>query len=308
MSTPGHRSSLDWTLFAVLTVLWALAYPGNRLAVNMGDPAHGFPPQLVTAARLCIGAAILMGIAIWKKERFPPLTDWQRWGTLFVLGFIGMTAPFLAITFAQRTVDSSLAALYVAAAPLFVAGLAHFFFAAERLTRGVILGLIVGFSGVALLFGPDAISSFGSASVGAQALCLMATMFYAITTITARAAPPMSPIMMSAAFVTLAALLSLPTLAGVDFAALDPSPSAYAGIAILALAPTAAASFLYMRLVARTSATFISLTGYTIPVVTALIAFFMFGEMQSFRSVAAYALILFGVWLSQQGAKKDPDV
>ena len=110
MSTPGHRNSLDWTLFAVLTVLWALAYPGNRLAVNMSDPAHGFPPQLVTAARLCIGAAILMGIAIWKKERFPPLTDWRRWGTLFVLGFVGMTAPFLAITFAQRTVDSSLAA------------------------------------------------------------------------------------------------------------------------------------------------------------------------------------------------------
>ena len=45
MSTPGHRNSLDWTLFAVLTVLWALAYPGNRLAVNMSDPAQGFPPH-----------------------------------------------------------------------------------------------------------------------------------------------------------------------------------------------------------------------------------------------------------------------
>ncbi|MAI89321.1 DMT family transporter [Ponticaulis sp.] len=304
MTPGGQRSPLDWGLFVALSLLWATAYPGTRLAVNPLDPAHGFPPQLVLAGRLTLGAIILMSVALWRKEKFPPLRDIRRWRTLLGLGVLGMTLPFFAITIAQRTIDSSLAALYVAAAPLFVALFAHFFFADERLTTRTIIGLLVGFSGVGLLFGPDAIASFGSASVGAQALCLLATFFYSVTTIIARGAPPMSPIMMSAAFVTLAALVSYIGLFFVDFSAVDPSLSAWAGIGLLGIAPTAMASLLYMNLVARTSATFISLTGYTIPIVSALIGYFLFAEVQAWHSLIAFGLILLGVWLSQRSKRR----
>ena len=56
-----------------------------------------------------------------------------------------------------------------------------------------------------------------------------------------------------------------------------------------------------MLLIARTSATFLSLTGYSIPVVAAILGYFLFGETQSWNALAGFALILGGVWLARNG-------
>ncbi len=298
------REPLDWVLFVALTFLWAVAYPCTKLAVNAADPAHGFPPQLVIALRLTLGAAILLTTAIVTGQKFPVLRDWRRWSVISALGFLGMTAPFFVITTAQKTVDSSVAALYIAATPLFVASLAHFFFADERMSWKLGLGLLVGFAGIGVLFGPDAISNFGSASVWAQILLLLGTLFYAVTTIIARAAPPMPPLVLSAGFVSLAAVFSWFGLPSVDFAALAPAPSAWFGVIGLGIFPTALSSLLYMQLVARTSATFLSLTGYTIPVISAIIGYVAFGEVQGWDAMLAFGLILSGVWISQHSGTK----
>lgn len=303
-----NKEPLDWFLFFALTGLWAVAYPCTKLAVNAMDPAHGLPPQLVIACRLTIGAVILLVAAIATGQKFPHLRDWRRWLSMAALGLLGMTAPFFVITTAQKTIDSSLAALYVAATPLFVASMAHMVFRAERMTWKLAAGLLIGFAGVALLFGPDAVSDFGSASVWAQALCLLGTLLYAVNTILARAAPPMPPLVLSAGFVTLAAVFSWFGLPGVDFSALDPTPSAWLGVLGLGIFPTALASLLYMTLVARTSATFLSLTGYTIPVVSGLIGFLAFGEVQGPDAILAFALILAGVWVSQRSGRTLPKV
>ncbi|MEM9055463.1 MAG: DMT family transporter, partial [Pseudomonadota bacterium] len=213
---------------------------------------------------------------------------------------IGTATPFLLITTAQRTVDSSLAALYVAAAPLFVSILAHILFADDKIHARKAMGIIIGFAGVAVLFGPEAFASFGSASVTAQALCLLGTVCYAISTITARYARNIPPFIFSAGFLSFGAMASWPLLLTVEFESLMPSSGAIAGLIGLAIGPTAMASVLYMVLVKRTSATFLSLTGYTIPILSAIIGFIAFGEVQSWNALLAFALILSGVWLAQR--------
>lgn len=310
MSPVTGRKPLDWLLYGVLTCVWASAYAFTRLAVNLPDPARGLPPALVLSVRLTLGAVILLMVVMLLRKHFPPLSDRRRWMTMLAMGVIGMTLPFFVITIGQQTVPSSLAALYVAAAPLFVACLAHFAFKDERMTALKAAGLLVGFSGLALLFGPDAISAFGSASMTAQALCLLGTMFYACSSIIARGAPDMSPIVFAAGFVTMAAIVSWPGLTTVDFTALNPSLSSLAGVLCLGVFPTAIASLLYVILIRRTSATFLSLTGYSIPIVSTIIGYFAFDETQGPLALVAFALILSGVWLSQRAGtvvKSRPD-
>ncbi|MCA8901164.1 MAG: EamA family transporter, partial [Hyphomonas sp.] len=48
-------------------------------------------------------------------------------------------------------------------------------------------------------------------------------------------------------------------------------------------------------------ATFLSLTGYSIPVMAAILGFFLFGETQSWLAMLAFAMILGGVWLARRG-------
>lgn len=300
----AKRTPSDWTIFGILTLLWASAYAFTRLAVSQDAPEAGFPPLMVIPVRLTLGAVILLAVAAVSRQTWPPLTAWRTWLGMGVMGVVGTAAPFFVITTAQQTVASSLAALYVAAAPLFIALLAHFIFSDDRLTPRKGVGIIVGFIGVAVLFGPEAIRSFGSASVAAQALCLLGTSFYAIATITARMARNIPPFVFAAGFVSIGAIVSWPMLFFVDYEALAPSRHAIAGLIGLAIGPTALASILYLILVKRTSATFLSMTGYTIPVVSAVIGFFAFQEVQSWNALLAFGLILTGVWLAQRSGTK----
>lgn len=294
-----RRSPIDWLLFAILTALWGSAYAFTRMAVNQDDLSSGFSPELIIPMRLTGGAMLLLIIAHLSGQKWPPISDWKSWTAMAVMGLVGTATPFFAITHAQQTVDSSLAALYVAAAPLFVSIMAHVIFHDDRMTPSKILGIIVGFLGVAVLFGPEAISAFGSASVIAQMLCLMATFCYALSSIIARFAKDIPPFVFSAGFVSIGAVASWPFLLSVDYAAVAPSSGAIMGVIGLIIGPTAAASVLYMFLIQRTSASFVSLTGYLIPIFSAVVGYLAFREVQNWNAVLAFALILSGIWVSQ---------
>jgi drug/metabolite transporter (DMT)-like permease len=294
------RSPLDWVLFATLIALWGSAYAFTRLAVSPGDLSAGFSPELIIPMRLTGGAILLLIIAWFSGQKWPAFADWKSWTAMTVMGLVGTATPFFAITHAQQTVDSSLAALYVAAAPLFVSIMAHVIFHDDRMTDRKILGIMVGFLGVAVLFGPEAVSAFGSASVTAQALCLMATFCYALSSIIARFAKDIPPLVFSAGFVSIGAVATWPFLLSFDFSAVAPSGGAIFGVIGLIIAPTATASVLYMILIQRTSASFVSLTGYLIPIFSALVGYLAFREVQDWNALIAFALILSGIWISQR--------
>lgn len=298
------RTPIDWALFVFLSLIWASAYAFTRLAVSPNAPSEGFPPELIIPVRLTLGAIILLVVAAISGQKWPPLSAWRSWLAMAAMGVVGTATPFFLITTAQKTVDSSLAALYVAASPLFVAILAHFVFHDERMSLPKVLGIGVGFCGVAVLFGPAAVSAFGSASVAAQAMCLIATFFYALSTIIARVAREIPAFIFAAGFVSFGALATWPLLLSVDYASLAPSNSAIIGVIGLAIGPTALASVVYMVIVQRTNATFLSLTGYLIPVISAILGYFAFKETHGWDALLAFILILSGVWLAQRSSQR----
>lgn len=297
----GRRTSGDWALFALLSLMWAGAYQMTRIAVGKGDPNAGLPAEWVLPGRLTIGAAVLWILMLSMGQRLPPFRDSKRWRTMIGMGLTGSVFPFFLITTAQETVNSSLAALYTAAVPLFVAIGAHFLFRDERLTTGSVLGVALGFTGVAILFGPDALRNIDSASTIAQLMLIGATVFYALSSLLARGAPQMHSIVFATGFVTVAAIATWPLAFTVDPETVHADWTHWAGVIGLGVVPSAIAQALYMLLIARTSATFLSLTGYSIPVMAAMLGFILFGETQSWNAMLAFALILSGVWLARHG-------
>ena len=297
------RNLTDWLLFGAVSLLWAGAYALTRGA-TFGE--NGLPVGLIVPARLTIGAIILNMILFATGRRYPPLSDRKRWAAMAGMGLLGMTGPFFLITIAQKTVDSSLAALYVAAVPIFVVLGANFMFKDEKLTTRISVGISVGFLGVIALFGPDAYKNFGSASTIAQLLLLVAAVLYASSTLLARAAPKIDSLVFATGFVTLAAIMSLPMLIMVDWQTLHLSPAPVLSVIGLGIGPSALASILYMMIIQRSGATFLALTGYLVPVLSAIIGFIIFREVQSWNALIAFALILSGVWLAQ-GQKTRPE-
>lgn len=298
----GRQSGISasiWSVFALLTLLWAGAYTLTRIAVGKGAEA-GLPPEWILPGRLTIGACVLWILMRLAGQSLPALSDRRRWASLAGMGLIGSLLPFFLITSAQESVDSGLAALYAAISPVFVAIGASFLFPDERMTANTAAGVAMGFAGVLVLFGPDALSSFGSAGVTAQFLLLLAAFLYGSSTLLARSAPAMHPISFAAGYATISALLSWPMIWLVQPASIDADWSQWAAVIALGLGPSGIAQVLFMLLVARAGATFLSLTGYSIPLVSALLGWIFFREIPGWNVLLAFALILGGVWLARR--------
>src|SRR3954469_881890 len=145
-------SRKGWALFLALSVIWGVPYLLIKVAV---DSLH---PSVVVFLRTLIGAALLLPIAGVRGELRPTL---RRWRPLLLFTFVEITAPWLLLTEAERKVTSSFAGLLVAVVPLVGAVLAALTAASDRLNRKRLIGLLVGFSGVAALLGIDLSGAHG---------------------------------------------------------------------------------------------------------------------------------------------------
>lgn len=293
-----RRSAADWGLFLLLSLCWACAFAMTKIAVG------GLPASVIIPGRLISAALLLWAVMLVRGDRLPPFSDRSSWMAIIGMGTIGTAVPFYAITLGQKTIDSSLAALLISGAPLFTAVLAHVHFDDERFTGYKVAGLVVGFGGVALLLGPDALDGFGNANLVAQLLVLLGAFCYAVNSIIARQSPRLPAIVLPVGFLSVASVASLPMLALTDWSQVQPSAANMSAVLGLGAISTGAAGIILMFLVARTSATFIALTGYVIPIMSAVIGYFVFRETQSWNAIAAFVLILAGVWLSQRQGRK----
>lgn len=293
----GTRTPSDWALFVLLSTMWASAFAFTKVAVA------GLPAGVIVTGRLAIATALMASIMVAQGHRLPSLANRPAWLTMLGIGTIGTMAPFYLITVGQRTIDSALAALLISAAPLFVAAMAHLRLADERMTRQKAAGILVGFLGVAVLLGPDALGGIGEAGVVAQLLCLGGAFCYAVNTIIAREAPALPATVLPTGFLGIATLASLPAAFAEDWSMLDPDVNHVLAVVALGVVPSAAAGVVMIHLVRTTSATFLSLTGYLIPVLSAAIGYLAFGETQHPSAGFALALILGGVWLAQRSPK-----
>ena len=80
------------------------------------------------------------------------------------MGALNNLIPFTLIYWGQTQIDSGLASIFNAAAPVFTVLLAHYLTTDEKMTWSKGGGVAAGFGGVAFLIGPEALSRFGRAN------------------------------------------------------------------------------------------------------------------------------------------------
>jgi drug/metabolite transporter (DMT)-like permease len=139
-------SRRGWALFLAMAVIWGMPYLLIKVAV--GD----FSPVLVVFGRCVVGAALLLPWTIARGHLRPAL---RRWRPLLAFTVLEITGPWLLLSFAERTLSSSLTGLLVATVP-FVAALAGRLTGEEERLRPVrVLGMVLGVVGIVALLGLD---------------------------------------------------------------------------------------------------------------------------------------------------------
>jgi drug/metabolite transporter (DMT)-like permease len=259
MASRGSR--LDWLIFLALGFFWGSSYLFIKIGVD-----NGLEPFTLIMFRLLIGFALLATVVAIAREPLP--REPRMYGHLFVMGVINIVIPFSLITYAEQTVDSSLAAVINGAVPLFVIVIAALFLKGETVTLNRVAGLIVGFIGVAILVGLD-VADLGSANTLGELALIGATISYAVGNVYAKAHVHGLRPMIPAVFQVFFGLLVTGALAFLTEhpLAVIPTPEAILAVVWLGLLGSGLAYLCYFRILQHWGATRTSMVAYLLPVV-----------------------------------------
>jgi drug/metabolite transporter (DMT)-like permease len=284
-------SARAWVAFAAVSTLWGMPYLFIKVAVD-----DGVSPAFLAWVRVVLGAAVLLGLA-WRAGTLPALRG--RWRWLAVFGVVEVAIPFPLIAAGEQHVTSSLAAIIIAAAPLFVALLALRYDAEERATGSRLAGLLLGLAGVVALVGID-VAGRGDELLGALAILLAAFCYAVGPMVLKRHLADLDPRASMGAALAVAALVLTPAVA-VDPPTAVPPGSALVALSVLGLFCTAAAFVFYGALVAEAGPGRALVITYIAPVVALALGVAVLGEHPGAGAVVGLLLILAGSWLSTDG-------
>jgi drug/metabolite transporter (DMT)-like permease len=279
--------------------MWGSAFMFTGIAVR------GFSPTVLVTIRLALAALLLAGLVVARGQRLP--RSRRFWLFSIALSLAGNCVPFWLISFGQQRIDSGLAGILMGIMPLTTMVLAHFFVRGERMNATKAAGFVVGFCGLVVLIGPHALLEIRGQ--GTEVLYELAVLggavCYAISTIVARHRPPTDPLVAAAGIMLAGSAIMLPLggwPAGAQLLAAPPAP--LAAMLALAIVATAIATVVFLRLVAIAGPSFTSFINYLIPVWALLMGVVFLNEQPGPRVVLALALILFGIALSEVGARR----
>jgi drug/metabolite transporter (DMT)-like permease len=277
-----------WLAFAAVSVIWGIPYLFIKVAVD-----DGVPPAFLAWVRVVIGAGVLVALAL-RAGILSSVRSRLRWLVAFAV--VEIVVPFPLIAAGEQHVDSSVAAIIIATAPLFVALLALRFDPTERTGGRRLAGLFIGLGGVAALVGVD-IAGEADELLGAAALVVAAFGYAVGPMILKRHLADLDQRAVMGAGLCVAAVLLAPG-AALDPPEATPSAAALVALAVLGLVCTAAGLVVYGMLVAEAGAGRALVITYVNPVVAVALGMVFLDERPGPGAIAGLALILVGSWLA----------
>jgi drug/metabolite transporter (DMT)-like permease len=290
-------------LFAAMSVIWGIPY----LLIKVADGGVAVP--VLVWARVSVGALILIPVALaqgaWRPQQRSVLLRHWRW--LAAYAVIEIAGPWALLSTAERHLSSSTSGLLIASVPVIgaVIALASGRLGgardpADRLTTVRVVGLAMGFAGVALLAGPGA----GRGDLLSDAEVLLTAVCYAVGPIVAiRKLTAVPSITANAVCLTLVAVCYTP-VAVLYWPHAVPSGEVLAALAALGAVCTAAGLVGYFWLIAEVGASRAPVVTYVNPAVAVALGALILGERLTPAIGVSFMLILAGSVLATRAPQR----
>ncbi len=293
MNPAGINSRMglvEWSMLVLLSMLWGGSYFFVEIALQE------WSPLLIVAVRVVVAAIVIWGIVL--AAGLPVPQSRSAWMAFFWMGLLNNVFPFLLIVWGQKEIESGLAAILNAAAPIFSVIVAGVWLKDEPVTRSRLLGAVLGLIGVVVLIGPSALAGL-DANLLAQIAVLGAALSYAFAGVYARRFPRMNvdPIVAAAGQLLMSSLIMI--LLALMFAAptqlIESSAKVWITVGLMAVFSTALAYILYFRLLASAGATNAILVTLLIPVTAILLGALILDERLQWLHFLGMAVIGLGL-------------
>jgi drug/metabolite transporter (DMT)-like permease len=279
--------------FAAVYVIWGSTYLAIRFAIET------MPPFLMAGTRFVVAGGLLY---VWAVVRGAARPHGAHWLTAVVIGTLLLMGGNGAVTWSEQRIPSGVAALLIAITPCWMVLLDWLRPGGVRPTAQVVVGLMLGLGGIALLVGPESLLGGSRVDPVGALVLVVGSMCWATGSIYSRhASVPASPSLAVGMQMLCggAVLLVVGALAG-DFSRLDVSAvSLRSGLAFvyLILFGAIVGYSAYIWLLRSTTPARVSTYAYVNPVVAVLLGSALGGESIALRMLVAALVIVGGVAL-----------
>lgn len=283
-----NNKFINWAIFCILSIVWGSSF------ILMKEGLTVLSAYQVASLRMLFSGLVLLPFAFSAFKKIPK----EKMGIVFLSGFLGNFIPAYLFCIAETNIDSSLAGILNSLTPLFtiVVGLSFF---KTTINKQKMIGVIIGFIGLCLLFAAGKNISFQNLSFAS--LVLVATFFYGLNVnVVGKFLKNIRSIdIVSVAFAFLiipsAVILYLTGYFSMPFNNLGFQQASLAGI-VLGVVGTSIASILFYMLIKRSTIIFASMVTYGIPVIAVAWGVY-YGESISLLQIGSLFIILAGVYI-----------
>lgn len=292
---PARRASglAIWVGLITLYLVWGSTYLGIRLAID------SIPPFLMIAIRFALAGGLLFGWSLVSGDlRAAPPTR-REWRDSFIVGTLLLCGGMGLVAWAEQTLPTGIVALLIALMPAWVAILGRVFFG-ERLIPLVVVGIVVGLVGVAVLVGP---STSGSLDPVGLAAVLVSPILWGSGSLYAahRARLPKAPLLASGMQMLCAGVVAAAiALVLGEFGRFDPSAvtaQSIGALVYLVLVGSIVGFGAYVWLLRVAPLSKVTTYAYVNPVVAFILGAVVLGEPITGQTVIAAGIIVVAVAL-----------
>lgn len=288
-------SRRGWVLFLTMSVIWGVPYLLIKIAVGEVSPV------VVVFARCVVGAAILLPWTIARGQVRPALRHWKA---LLLFTVLEMAIPWLLLSWAEKSLSSSLTGLLVATVPFVAALAARLAGEDERLTPVRILGMVIGVVGIAALLGLDI--------EGAQlwpivAVALVVVGYATGPLVVTRALPEVPGVAASALALAVTAVAYAPFAVPRLGEVADASGEAVFSLVALGALSTALALALFFALIREVGPQRALVITFVNPAVAVLLGVWLLDEPFTLGIAVGLPLVLIGCVLATRRSRPQPE-
>ncbi|MFN0215854.1 MAG: DMT family transporter [Saprospiraceae bacterium] len=284
-----HRAYLA---LALICIIWGTTYTAIKYAIL------DFPPFLLVGIRQTGAGLLLLLLALGSGKFHMP--ERRYIGLQVLTGLATITGGNGFITWGMQYVSSGLAAIIGSLTPVFVVLISLAWHGKERIHGRMILGVLLGFGGLALIFRDGWQDIIRPEYAWGIAGCFASCLTWSIGTVMAKQwnSAKVPPLLNAGLQVTAGGLGGFVLSFFFDTThTIQHSTQGWLALAYLALIGSALAFTLYMFALKHLSATVSSLYTYINPVVAILLGWALLGESLSPWEVVGMTLTIFGVWI-----------
>ena len=284
-----EAKATDIFLLLLLGAIWGSSFFNIKIAT------YSYEPYTLALVRVILAAVSMLLVSfLYKIKIYAFSKNWKIYATV---GVCNITIPFSLIAIGTNKIDSYLAAMLMSTTPMTGSILAHFFTKNEKITFLKSLGIILGFSGILLLFFDKLI--INESNYLFVLIILLGSTFYSISGILILKKLKKSGNLNVTTSTMIWSVITLIPLSFIFENPLESTPTLESTFSLiyLGLVATGFAWWLRFKILAKNGLVFQTQVAYLIPIFGVIFGALILNEQITWKVLASLVIIIFGIYI-----------